>query len=68
MTTALKPAPTRTGRGAPGIQHESCVCAPEIAFCSTPIANPSMTADAALQECIVCRDLSPKPCQRCGKR
>lgn len=48
--------------------HYVCPCTPDLALCgewSDP-DEPYLPADAAVFECLICADLAPIPCPRCG--
>ena len=71
-------SPDRLARAAPGrsvdlpdIIHTVCTfCSPDIALCGEDMSGDEYV-DAAQDndddECVVCLDLEPLPCGRCGQ-
>jgi hypothetical protein len=66
VSTETAPAPVTGDTGDSDLTHSYCECAPETALCGAVLTliDYEMTEDDTL--CVVCTDLEPLPCERCG--
>lgn len=66
MNTETAPAPVVTDTEDADLTHFCCECEPETALCGATLTllYYEMTDDDTL--CVVCEDLDPLPCERCG--
>lgn len=49
----------------PDIEHIVCECSPDLALCGIDCSDMPW-AEREHQPCVVCSDLEPLPCPRCG--
>jgi hypothetical protein len=65
VSTETAPAPATTDTGDSDLTHTYCECTPLIALCGVTLSE-ELTEWAEEDLCIVCEDLDPLPCERCG--
>lgn len=47
------------------LDHTYCECDPDVALCGADVSDAPVIVEP-LNPCVVCEDLDPLPCERCG--
>ncbi|MFF9310137.1 hypothetical protein ACF1BS_04420 [Streptomyces sp. NPDC014748] len=49
------------------LTHAVCACNDDVALCGADVAGLSWATEEEDVDCVVCLDLAPRPCARCGR-
>lgn len=63
--TEIRPADINTDIGPP-VVHVFCDCSPHVTLCGLDEEMPFVETEED-PGCVVCDDLEPQPCGRCGE-
>ena len=69
MSAATAPVETPVSTDQPELQHYFCDCDPVLALCGADLTGHHVCPDddsCRCVPCVVCHDLAPLPCERCG--
>lgn len=68
MSTTTETVPSRSDVGDDeDFNHVACPCSEDVAFCGADMSGDEWVSDDSPTHCVVCADLEPFPCERCGE-